>query len=137
MSTGEGLPKELLPESNIDDFVSQLVFQTDDLNEVGLVDVLRVLLARAEQIKKMSSNLEAFGFDMLSAEQMPSQEEVNAALLDGWYETTCLKWFLACTFKRLGEHLEHIVYQNQQHFRPIESIRFSGNGEVESFKLKS
>ena len=136
MSISEGSSKKIFPESNADKIVDQLVFQTDDLIEAGLVDVLRVLLARAEQIKKVSSDLEVFGYDILSAEKMTSQDKVNAALLEGWYETTCLKWFLACSFKRLGEHLEYIVYQKQQHFRPVESISFSENGEVESFKLK-
>lgn len=83
MSISESSPKELFPESNVDTIARQLVFQTDDLNEAGLVEVLRVLLARAEQIKKVSSDLGAFGSDMFGAEQMPSQEEVNAALLEG------------------------------------------------------
>ena len=100
------------PESNAPLIAGHLVYQTVDLEGSGLVNTLNLLLARAEQIRTL--NLRLIELDRrVQKKEVTTQEEYNAELLEGLYETTCLKWFIACAAKDLAKRLEGEVYGAQ------------------------
>src|SRR5437867_3436083 len=106
------------PESNAQHLARCLVYNTVDLDGSGVVNVLALLQARAEQLRSMTLRLSDLDRRVMEKE-ITSQEEYNAELLDGLYETTCLKWFLACTLKELAGRLEGEVYGAQICLNPI------------------
>jgi hypothetical protein len=122
------------PESNAQHVARCLVYNTVDLDGTGVLNVLAVLQARAEQLRSMNHRLSDLDRRMANRE-IATQEEYNAELLEGLYETTCLKWFLACTLKELGVRLESEVYGAQIYLNPIRQITFAADGQVESFLL--
>ncbi len=124
------------PESNAALIAGQLVYRSVDLDGSGLVNTLSLLLARAEQIRTL--NLRLIELDhRVAKKEVTTQEEYNAELLDGLYETTCLKWFLASTMKDLAKRLEGEVYGAQIRCAPIRQITYTDDGQVESFLLES
>ncbi len=123
------------PESNVDSVAINLDSRTVDFDGGGLVEVLGVLTARAEHIKTLNVRAARFEQEVLAGQKVPEQDEFNAVLLDAWYETTCLKWFVACAFKKLSEHLEYEVHQKQNHMRRIRRVVYNDAGEVESYEL--
>jgi hypothetical protein len=124
--------RSVIPATNVDSVVTNLWAGTLDLDGEGLVRLLRLLSARAEQIKAMNVRAAAL---FNEGGQVPEQLEANGALLEIAYEATCLRWFLACAFKRLAEGLEYDVYERQNHLRRMESVIYNAEGDVESFKL--
>src|SRR5262249_47441542 len=122
------------PESNAQHVARCLVYNTVDLDGSGVVNVLALLQARAEQLRTMNLRLSDLDRPVLNR-KISTQEEYNAELLEGLYETTCLKWFLACTLKELGTRLESEVYGAQIQLNPIRKITFAPDGQVESFRL--
>jgi hypothetical protein len=122
------------PESNAQHVVRCLIYNAVDLDGSGVVNVLSLLQARAEQIRSM--NLRLAGLDQrVASKDISSQEEYNAELLEGLYETTCLKWFLVNALKELTVRLESEVYGAQITLNPIRQITFAPDGQVESFLL--
>jgi hypothetical protein len=122
------------PESNAQHLARCLVYNTVDLDGSGIIHVLTLLQARAEQLKAM--NLRLGDLDKrLVMREIATQEEYNAELLEGLYETTCLKWFLACVMKELTVRLESEVTGAQICLNPIWQITFAEDGQVESFRL--
>jgi hypothetical protein len=124
------------PESNVAQVAGQMVYQSVDIDGSGLVNTLTLLLARAEQIRALNNKLVDVDHRVVKKE-VTSQEEYNAELLDGLYETTCLKWFLASTLKELARRLESEVYGAQIRCCPIRQITYTSDGEVDSFLLES
>jgi hypothetical protein len=122
------------PESNAQDVARCLVYNYLDLDGTGVMDVLALLYARAEQLRTLNLRLNDLDQRVVTRE-IASQEEFNAELLEGLYETTCLKWFLACAMKELGGRLECEVYGSQIVLNPIRQITFAPDGQVESFLL--
>jgi len=96
--------------------------------------VLMVLLARAGQLRSLNHRLGDLDRRAASGE-VATQDEYNAELLEGLYETTCLKWFLAAAMKELAVRLESEVYGAQIRLNPIRQITFAADGQVESFLL--
>ena len=135
MSTVPDPERPAFPESNVDSVVTNLWANTIDLDGDGLVQILRLLIARAEQVKAINFRLAEFDRGLLEADRLPEQAEVNAAILEGGYDTTCLKWFLSRACRRLAEDLEYDVYRKQNHLRRIESVVYNNEGEVESYAL--
>ena len=136
MSADSDPRSNALPESNADSVASKMVFESVDGDGTGLVGVLRLLLSRAEQITAIHQKFGQLDQQLLAG-HLPEQEEFNAELLDVLYDPICLKWFLARAFKAISERLEFEVYEQQQNLRPICSIVFNNNGDVESFRLQS
>jgi hypothetical protein len=136
MSTTPDHVQSIFPESNVDSVVSNLWSKTIDLDGSGLVEMFRLLTTRAEQIKGIQARLANFDRGLLTGDALPEQAEVDAALLEGFYDTTCLKWFLSRACEQLAKSLEYDVYQKQDHMRRIESIAYNEEGEVESFRLE-
>jgi hypothetical protein len=124
------------PESNAALIAAHLVYHTVDLDGTGLVNTLSLLQARAEQVRTLNQRLIELDRRVFE-KQVTTQEEYNAELLDGLYETTCLKWFLASTMKELAKRLEGEVYGAQVRCCPIRQITFTADGQVESFLLDS
>lgn len=122
------------PESNAELIARRLVYHTVDLDGSGLMNVLTLLHARAEQLKTLNLRLADLD-ERVAQKKVTSQEEYNAELLDGMYETTCLKWFLACTLKELARRMESEVYGAQIRCVPVRQITFAEDGQVESFRL--
>jgi hypothetical protein len=122
------------PESNAQHIARSLVYQTVDLDGSGLVNVLALLHARAEQLKAMNLRLSDLERRVVDRE-IATQEEYNAELLEGLYETSCLKWFLACASRELAVRLESEFYGAQIRLNPIRQITFAPDGQVESFLL--
>jgi hypothetical protein len=123
------------PESNAEEVIDRLVYQTDDLDGSGVVKVLKLLLTRAEQLRKLNRKL-ANADQRVVKKEITTQEEYNAEILDGLYETTCLKWFLATALSELAWRLESEVYGAQLRCNPIKEIVYNAEGEVESFLLE-
>ncbi|HYT94213.1 MAG TPA: hypothetical protein VEL76_36190 [Gemmataceae bacterium] len=123
-----------LPESNAQHIARCLVYNTVDLDGSGVVHVLALLQARAAQVRAMNLRLSDLDRRMASRE-IASQEEYNAELLEGLYETTCLKWFLASALRELAVRLESEVSGAQVCLNPIRQITFASDGQVESFLL--
>ncbi len=123
-----------MPASNAEVVAGQLVTATFDLDGQGVVEVLRLRLARAEDIQAPHRRAAAFDQRLLAG-QVNDQMEVNAELLDALYEPVCLKWFLSRAMKALAEELEFGMHQRQGHLRAIEQITYTDNGGVESFRL--
>ena len=136
MSTTPDPEQSIFPESNVDSVVSNLWSKTIDLDGSGLVEMFRLLTTRAEQIKAIQARLANFDRGLLTGGPLPEQAEVDAAVLEGLYDTTCLKWLLSRACEQLAKSLEYDVYQKQDHMRRIESIVYNEEGEVESFKLE-
>ena len=127
---------DVLPESNADAVASKLVFESMDLDGVDLVKILRLLLSQAEQIKATNERLGNLEKPMMSG-SLAQQEEINRELLHGLFEPISLKWFLARSLAVLSERLAFEVSEKQQHLRPIRSIVYTNDGDVESFSLDS
>jgi hypothetical protein len=124
-----------LPQSNASLIADHLVY-APDLDGSGLVKLLGVLQSRVQEIQALTVRL--IDLDRRVFEkQVTTQEEYNAELLDGLYETTCLKWFVACALKELAKRLEGEVYGAQIRCVPIRQITFTVDGQVESFRLES
>jgi len=132
----EKSPSALLrpPESNAQHVGRCLVYNTVDLDGSGVINVLMVLLARAGQLRSLNHRLGDLDRRAASGE-VATQDEYNAELLEGLYETTCLKWFLAAAMKELAVRLESEVYGAQIRLNPIRQITFAADGQVESFLL--
>jgi hypothetical protein len=128
------LEESRFPESNADDVAGRLVAGSIDLDGGGLVELLRLLLSRAQQIKEFDDRFEAFGASIVPG-KMPDQSEFNAALQYGLYEPVCLKWFLTRCHRELSEHLDYDFQMSSNSLRPIKKIVFTEHGEVESFIL--
>jgi hypothetical protein len=124
------------PDSNASLIASHLVYHTVDFDGSGLIETLNILLARAEQVRKLNHRLILLD-ERVAKKEVTSQEEYNAELLDGLYETTCMKWFMASAFKELAKRLEGEVYGAQVRCVPIKQITYNADGEVESFRLES
>ena len=122
------------PESNAEFVARCLVYNLVDPDGSGMVQVLALLLARAEQIRSLNVRLAELDRRVASRE-IPTQEEYNAEVLEGLYETSCLKWFLACALRELSQRLESEVYGSQICLNPIRKITFTADGQVESFLL--
>jgi hypothetical protein len=122
------------PESNAQHVARCLVYNNVDLDGSGVMNVLAILHARAEQLRAMNHRLNDLDRRVVLRE-IATQEEYNAELLDGLYETTCLKWFIACTLRELAVRLESEVYGSQICLKPIRQITFAPDGQVESFLL--
>lgn len=135
MSTPADSEQSDFPASNVNSVVTDLWTKTIDLDGGGLVEMFRILAARAEQIQAIRRRVGEFDRGLLADAPLPDQTEFNAAFLESGYETTCLKWFLACACKRLAQDLEYDVCQKQQRLRRIESVVYNKEGEVESFSL--
>jgi hypothetical protein len=127
--------QSVFPESNVEALLTILWPGPFDLDGDGLVRMLRLLTARAEQIKAISIRLTEF--DCGLGKRVPEQSEFKAAILEGVYDTTCLKWFLSRAFKQLAEDLEYVVYekQTQNQVHRIQSIIYNSEGELESYSL--
>jgi hypothetical protein len=123
-----------LPESNAAAVISRLLAKASDLDGEGFVSLMRLLLARAEQIRAVRQRAATFDQRLLSG-QVADQQEANAELLEALYEPLCLNWFLSRIMKSLAEDLEFSVYQQQGHLRPVKQITFTEQGEVENFRL--
>lgn len=124
------------PESNAQTVASRLVYQTVDLDGTSLIHTLSLLLSRAAQLK--AHNLRLLALDeKVKKKEVTTQEEYNAELLEGLYETTCLKWFLAAALKELARRLESEALGAQIRCAPIRKITFTPDGDVESFLLES
>jgi hypothetical protein len=130
-------PKEVVPDTNLDSVLSKLLLKTKDFTGDGLVEVFRTLLARAEEIQRAYKSANVFGEELIGQKITPDDEEVKAELQSGWYETTCLKWFLARACERLAGDLGFSVYQSQNHMRRIVQICYADDGQVESYSLDS
>jgi hypothetical protein len=130
-----GTTKDPFPDSNVEQIVFNLVNRANDLDGKGLVDLLGLLKARAEQVQYMRERLSQFGRETLYGDVVPDKAQLDAEMLEGLCETSCLKWFLACACKRLSEDLEHEVHQKQSTIRRISKIVFTEDGGVESFRL--
>ena len=76
-------------------------------------------------------------FALVLTPSLRAAEPTSAEVLDGLYETTCLKWFLACALRELSVRLESEVYASQLRLKPIRKITFTEDGQVESFLLDS
>jgi hypothetical protein len=127
-------PQVRAPESNAQHLARCLVYGSVDLDGSGVVNLLALLQARAQQLRAL--NLRLSDLDRKVFEKaITSQEEYNAELLEGLYETTCLKWFLACTLRELSGRLESEVYGAQIRLNPIRKITYAEDGQVESFLL--
>lgn len=122
------------PESNAQLIAGRLIYNFVDLDGSGVIQVLSLLQARAEQIRALNLRLNDLD-QKVARKEIVDQEEYNAELLDGLYETTCLKWFLTCTLKELARRLESEVYGAQIRLNPIRQITFTEDGQVESFLL--
>jgi hypothetical protein len=122
------------PESNAQHIARCHVYHTVDLDGSGVVQMLALLEARAEQLRSLNLRLNDLD-QRVARREITTQEEYNAELLDGLYETTCLKWFLACALKELAARLESEVYGAQIRLNPIRQITFAADGQVESFLL--
>jgi hypothetical protein len=122
------------PESNAQHVARGLVYNMPDLDGSGVMQVLATLYARAEELRAMNHRLSDLDRRLLLRE-ITTQEEYNAELLEGLYETTCLKWFLACALKELAGRLESEVYGAQICLNPIRTITYASDGTVESFRL--
>jgi hypothetical protein len=122
------------PESNAKHVARNLVYHAVDLDGSGVIHVLAVLQDRAEQLRALNGRLSDLDRQVALGE-ITTQQEYNAEMLDGLYETTCLKWFLACALKELGGRLEGEVYGAQIRLNPIGQITFAPDGQVESFLL--
>ena len=123
------------PESNAQHVARCLVYNTVDLDGSGVINVLAVLQARAEQLRRLNHRLGDLDRRAASGE-VASQDEYNAELLEGLYETTCLKWFLVCALRELASRLEGEVCGSQIRLNPIGQITFAPDGQVESFRLE-
>jgi hypothetical protein len=122
------------PESNAEYVARCLVYPLVDLDGSGVVQVLELLRVRAEQILSLNHELSELD-NRVARQEITSQEEYNAVVLEGLYETTCLKWFLACVLRELGTRLESEVFGAQICMNPIRQITFAPDGQVESFLL--
>lgn len=122
------------PESNAQVIANRLIYNFVDLDGSGVIQVLQLLQARAEQVRSLTLRLNELD-QKVQRKEITHQEEYNAELLDGLYETTCLRWFLACTLKELARRLESEVYGAQIRLNPIRQITFTEDGQVESFLL--
>src|SRR4051812_39391982 len=105
-----------------------------DLDGSGAVDVLGLLRARAEQVRELNHRLADLDQRAASGE-VATQDEYNAELLEGLYETTCLKWFVACVLRELTVRLESEDFGAQIRLNPIRQITYAADGQVESFLL--
>jgi hypothetical protein len=124
-----------LRESNADAVVSKVIGPKGiDPDGTRLVEVLRLLLLRAEQLQNLRQRFDQFD-QQLSAGHLPEQTQFNAEVQDGLYEPLGIKWFLARAFGELSEQLEYEVYVSQHSLRPIRSIVYGDNGNVDSFLL--
>jgi hypothetical protein len=128
---------DIIADTNVDSVLSRLLLKTKDFTGDGLVEVIRTFLARAEEIRDKHRSLDASGQKWLAESGLPDVDEVKGGILDGWYETTCLKWFLARACERLAEELWHSVDQSQKRMRRIVEIDYADDGQVDSFLFET
>jgi len=137
MSTSADQSDHRFPRSNADSVALNLAAKAVDLDGSGLVEVFRILMARAEELKSILGHSERSSQAMLAGDIAPAQELVDAELLEALYTTRCLKWFLACACKRLAEDLEFEVHQKQRQLPRVKTATYSNQGEVEKFDLQT
>ncbi len=123
------------PVSNAGPIVEKLVSLSTDFSGAGLVELSRLLLARAEQIRTLKMAATEFGRAVITGVATPDQLEANACLQPAFFETACIKHFLASLYRKLAEQLDWEVHEQQQHLRPIRKIVYAPDGDIESFEL--
>ncbi len=136
MSTDADFHFDAVPESNAEAVANKIVFESIDLDGTGVVEILRLLVSRAEQMRDVNQQFGKFDAQ-LSTGHLPGQDDLNRELLHGLYEPICLKWFLARALRSLAKRLEFEVTEKQQHLRPIQKIVYAIDGDLESFTLRS
>jgi hypothetical protein len=128
-------PREF-PESNADEVARKMIHTHPDIDGTGLVQVCDILLKIAENSRNSWQRGNDALQKMMNGEQPLSQEEVDASLLYGLYESACLKWFLSRAFLELSNALKCDFVESMANFRPIRQITFTDEGEAESFRLE-
>ncbi len=124
------------PASNLNEVVWRLLLKRVDFTGAGLVQVLRVLLDRAEECHQIQAQSARLSEAMLSGREPITQEAVTGNALDVLYQTRCLQLFLARACRQLADDLEFDVQQKQERAPRIKSVVYSATGEVESFLLE-
>jgi hypothetical protein len=94
----------------------------------GLVEVLRLLLKRAEQIRTGEELAGDAGPGLLS------EGLAQEPLLADVYRPLCLKLFLACAFTALAEQLKSQL-KHRDLLAQVRQIAFSQDGDVDGFNL--
>jgi len=136
MSDSSDYPKSCVPESNAYSVVRSRIYKSIDLDGKGLVEIFQTLLARAEEHHAICACWDRSSQKMLAGEEPITQEAVDSQLLEGLYETRCLKWFLACACKQLAVFIENDVLEKQSRFPRIKAIVYDSDGHVEKFDLE-
>ena|SRR5437879_6138919 len=130
-------PRFALPKSNAGLVAHQMASRTNDSDGSGLIDLLELLVERAEQIQAATRRAGEFSEKTLSGEIAPEPAEFKTELQDGVYEPLSLKLFLACAFRALAEQLKLQLYQNQSHLlRGVKEVVFTDEGEIASLSLE-
>src|SRR5262245_59596731 len=127
--------KEQLPTTNADKVIAAQLHRDLDKPEEAVVDFFRLMLARAEQMQGMRIRLSKLGKEATTGGKIPDRADVNAELLDGWFEATCLKWFLAQACKQVATELEQEVVQKQNILSRIRNVTYTEDGTVDAYQL--
>jgi hypothetical protein len=114
-----------LPSSNGGSVAHQLAARAGDADGVGLVEVLRLLLKRAEQIRARNEPGGNAG---------RQQAETGVSLMEDLCKPLCLKLFLACTFTALAEQLKSQL-RHHNALREVKRVQFSADGDIDGIDL--
>jgi hypothetical protein len=136
MSSSSDYSESCVPESNADSVVRTRIYKSIDLDGKGLVEIFQTLLARSEEHHAICSCWNRSSQKMLAGEEPVTQDIVDSSLLEGLYETRCLKWFLARACKQLAVFIENDVLEQQRRFPRIKAIVYDSDGHVEKFDLE-
>ncbi len=123
-----------IPDSNVENVAINLCSRAIDLDGSGLVEVLRLLLVKAEEIKRRHMRSAELSRQLLAGESSIDQQDFDSVLLELWFDTSCLKWLLAHSLRSLSDQLKTDVLQQSKTPR-ITKIVYSEDGDVESFEL--
>ena len=124
----------VLPQSNAGSVAHQLAAQAADVEGTGLVEVLKLLLERAEQIRTINQPAGDLGPSLISWEPGQEQAEPGVVLLEDVYRPLCLKLFMACAFTALAEQLKSQL-RHRDLLRHVKQIVFSEDGDLQSLGL--
>jgi hypothetical protein len=124
----------VFPASNAGSVAHQLASQAADADGAGLVEVLKILLKRAEQIRTINESAADVGPGLVSGEPAPEPPEAGVCLVEDIYRPLCLKLFLACALTALAEQLKSQLKQRNL-LRQVKQAVFSEDGDLESLDL--
>jgi hypothetical protein len=126
--------RSTLPQSNAGSVAHQLAAQAADGDGTGLVEVLKLLLGRAEEIRTINQSNGEPSPSALVGDLVPEPAPSSTLLLGDVYKPLCLKLFLACAFTALAEQLKSQLKQ-RDFLRQVKQIVFSEEGDIASYSL--